>query len=184
MSHGLNTEPTVRVLVPCSIRGLPCRPWLKGLSARYLSAMRTIAVLAAVSLVACSPSREPETQAADSTVSAISAIPTLPKVAPVETDSGPPVRLVLTDTVRRLVMDPKPGDQISALQPPMLQTTDGRHLEFRGSAVTKDSAYFVGDVVLELEEGALPLDGALTTSYCRAGEKLCRTAKRMVRFTR
>ncbi len=100
-----------------------------------------------------------------------------------ETDSGPPVRLVLTDTARRLVMDPKPGDQINALQPPVLQTTDGRRLEFRGPAVTKDSAYFVGDVVLELEEGAIPLEGTLTTSYCRAGEKLCRTAKRTVRFT-
>jgi len=78
-------------------------------------------------------------------------------------------------------MDPEPGDRINALQPPVLQTTDGRRLEFRGSAVTTDSAYFVGEVVLPLGEEALPLEGTLITSYCRAGEKLCRTAKRAVR---
>lgn len=144
--------------------------------------MRTIAVVAAATLVACSPSREPETQAADSTAPAFSVIPTLPKVGPVESDSGPPVRLESIANGTRLVMDPKPGDQINALQPPVLQTTDGRRLAFRGSAVTKDSAYFVGDVVLPLDGAALPLEGTLTTSYCRAGEKLCRTAKRVVRL--
>jgi len=100
----------------------------------------------------------------------------------VETDGGPPVRLDSAAQGTRLVMDPKPGDQINALQPPVLQTTDGRRLEFRGSAVTKDSAYFVGDVVLPLDGTALPIEGTLITSYCRAGEKLCRTAKRVVRF--
>ncbi len=137
-------------------------------------------------LGACSPSREPsartEERAADSAAPAMSAIPTLPKVGPVETDSGPPVRFDSTAPRARLVMDPKPGDQINALQPPVLQTTDGRRLMFGGSAVTKDSAYFVGDVVLMLEAGALPIEGTLITSYCRAGEKLCRTARREVRF--
>jgi hypothetical protein len=142
--------------------------------------MRTIVVLAAASCIACSPAPEPK--AADSTAPAISAIPMLPKVGPVETDSGPPVRLDSTAQGTRLVMDPKPGDQINALQPPVLQTSDGRRLEFRGSAVTTDSAYFVGDVVLSLEATALPIEGTLITSYCRAGEKLCRTAKREVRF--
>ena len=148
--------------------------------------MRMLAVLTIGALAACSSSREPaanaETHAVDSTAPAMSALPTLPKVGPVETDSGPPVRLDSTAQVARLVMDPKPGDQINALQPPVLQTTDGRRLEFRGSAVTTDSAYFVGDVVLPLEGTALPLEGTLTISYCRAGEKLCRTAKRAVRI--
>ena len=148
--------------------------------------MRMLAVLTIGALAACSSSREPaanaEAHAADSTAPAMSALPTLPKVGPVETDSGPPVRLDSAEQGTRLVMDPKPGDQINALQPPVLQTTDGRRLEFRGSAVTTDSAYFVGDVVLPLEGTALPLEGTLTISYCRAGEKLCRTAKRAVRI--
>lgn len=147
-----------------------------------------VAVLAIGALAACSSSREPaansEANTADSTAPALSVIPTLPRVAPLETDSGPPVRLDSTAPYGRLVMDPKPGDQINALQPPLLQTTDGRRLTFGGSAVTKDSAYFVGDVVLTLEAGALPLEGTLNTSYCRAGEKLCRTARREVRFGR
>jgi len=144
--------------------------------------MRTIVAASAVVLVACSSASEQSTPVADSTAPVISAIPTLPKVGPLETDSGPPVRLDSAAQGMRLVMDPKPGDQINALQPPVLQTTDGRRLEFRGSAVTTDSAYFIGDVVLPLEGTALPLEGTLTTSYCRAGEKLCRTAKRAVRF--
>lgn len=144
--------------------------------------MRHIAALTFACLAACSPRADQGTPAADSTAPAISAIPMLPKVGPVETDSGPPVRLDSAAQGTRLVMDPKPGDQINALQPPVLQTTDGRRLEFRGSAVTKDSAYFVGDVVLPLDGAALPLEGTLITSYCRAGEKLCRTAKRVVRF--
>jgi len=144
--------------------------------------MRTIGAVSAFALVACSSAPERSTPIADSTAPAISAIPTLPKVGPVETDSGPPVRLDSAEQGTRLVMDPKPGDQINALQPPVLQTTDGRRLEFRGSAVTTDSAYFVGDVVLPLEGTALPLEGTLTISYCRAGEKLCRTAKRAVRI--
>jgi hypothetical protein len=146
--------------------------------------MRTLAALAAVTLAACSPSREPGAQATDSTAPAISAIPTLPKLGPVEVDSGPPVRIDRTPSGVRLVMVPKPGDQINALQPPVLQTTNGRRLELRGSAVTGDSAYYTDDVVLALDTGALPLEGTLTTSYCRAGESLCRIAKRDVRVNR
>lgn len=151
-----------------------------------VSHTRKVAALAMAMLAACTPSGEPpanaKAHAADSTAPAISAIPTLPKVGRVETDSGPPVRFDSTAPRARLVMDPKPGDQINALQPPVLQTIDGRRLMFGGSAVTKDSAYFVGDVVLMLEADALPIEGTLITSYCRAGEKLCRTARREVRF--
>ncbi|GAB1343003.1 hypothetical protein MASR1M101_21300 [Gemmatimonas sp.] len=120
----------------------------------------------------------------DSTAPALSAIPTLPKVGPAEIDSGPPVKLDTTAAALRLVMNPHPGDQISALQPPFLQTRNGRRLEFRGSAVTKDSLYFVGDVVLPLPADVVTLDGTLTTSYCRAGEKVCRTASRVVSIAR
>lgn len=145
--------------------------------------MRSVTLLATVlALTACSNAREPATPAADSTAPALSAIPTLPKVGPVENDSGPTVRLDTAAGKPRLVMVPRPGDQINALQPPVLNTTDGRRLDFRGPAVTKDSAYFVGDVVSELAPGALPLEGTLVTSYCRLGEKLCRTAKRAVSF--
>lgn len=145
--------------------------------------MRTFALIAAVaSVAACSDARESSVTIADSTAPALSAIPALPRVGPVETDSGPSVRLDTTARGPRLVMVPRPGDQINALQPPVLQTTDGRRLDFRGPAVTSDSAYFVGEVVSELAPGALPLEGTLTTSYCRAGEKLCRTARRAVHF--
>lgn len=143
--------------------------------------MRTLTVLTVASLGACSPSREPVASATDSTAPVSSAIPALPKVGPMETDSGPPVRLDRTASGVRLVMDPAPGDRINALQPPVLQTTNGRRLAFRGSTVTSDSAYFTGDVTLDLAAAVLPLEGTLLTSYCRAGEKLCRTAKRAVR---
>ena len=73
--------------------------------------MRTIAVLAAAR-VACPPSREPETRNADSTVPDFSVMPTLPSVGPVETDSGPPVRLDSAAQGRQSVMTPTPGDQI------------------------------------------------------------------------
>jgi hypothetical protein len=79
-----------------------------------------------------------------------------------------------------LVMAPAPGDQINALQPPLLQTPNGQRLLFTGSAVTADSSYFVGDVTLTVSQDALPLEGTLTTSYCRKGENLCRSAKRLV----
>lgn len=147
--------------------------------------MRLIPIfVVAVTLSACADQRESAVQAVDSTAPAMSAIPTLPKVGPADVDSGPPVKLDTSAAALRLVMDPKPGDQISALQPPFLQTTNGRRLEFRGSAVTKDSLYFVGDVVLALDADTLPLDGTLTTSYCRAGEKVCRTASRTVSIAR
>lgn len=145
--------------------------------------MRTFTIIAAVAcMAACSEARQASNPTADSTAPALSAIPALPQVGPVENDSGPAVRLDTTAAGLRLVMVPRPGDQINALQPPVLETTDGRRLDFRGPAVTADSAYFVGDVVSDLAPGALPLEGNLTTSYCRAGEKLCRTAQRVVRF--
>ncbi|MDQ8158148.1 MAG: hypothetical protein P3B76_11050 [Gemmatimonadota bacterium] len=74
-------------------------------------------------------------------------MPTLPSVGPVEPDSGPPVRLDSAAQGTQFVMTPKPGDQIDALLPPVLQTTDGRRLELRGPVVTTDRTYFVGAVV-------------------------------------
>ena len=162
-----------------------CIEWQPGAFPGYLSGMRIIPIFAAAAMLsACADKPEEAVPAVDSTAPALSAIPTLPKVGPTEVDSGPPVKLDTTAAALRLVMDPHPGDQISALQPPFLQTSNGRRLEFRGSAVTKDSLYFVGDVVVALNADALPLDGTLTTSYCRAGEKVCRTASRVVSITR
>jgi hypothetical protein len=110
-----------------------------------------------------------------------SALPRLPSVGPVEIDSGPAVRVEARANAVRLVMVPNPGDQINALQPPALHMTTGRRILFGASAVTGDSAYFVGDVTATLPDSARPVEGTLTTSYCRAGEKLCRIAKRTVR---
>jgi len=77
-------------------------------------------------------------------------------------------------------MDPAPGDQINALQPPALVLENGQRLLFAGLAVTTDSAYFVGEVALTIPAATLPIRGELTTSYCRKGENLCRTAKRQI----
>jgi hypothetical protein len=129
---------------------------------------------------ACS-APSPEVAVADSTSApAVSAIPALPKFGTVVPDSGPPVRQVRTDTGVRLLMDPAPGDQINALQPPVLVLKNGQRLLFAGLAVTSDSAYFVGEVALALPAATPPIRGELTTSYCRKGENLCRTAKRQI----
>lgn len=178
----MNTDAPVRPQRSMLIR-CPQRISVERQSGRgYHSSMRTLSVCSVVLLVACSNAGEREVMVADSTAPALSAIPALPKLGPVENDSGPAVRLDTAEGARRLVMVLRPGDQINALQPPVLQTTDGRRLEFRGPAVTSDSAYFVGDVVSDLAPDALPIAGTLTTSYCRAGESLCRIAKREVQF--
>jgi hypothetical protein len=131
---------------------------------------------------ACSdtPSDKTARDEQQSTESVVSALPTLPKFGTVVPDSGPPVHQVRTDTGVRLLMDPAPGDQINALQPPALELANGQRLLFAGLAVTKDSAYFVGEVALAIPAASLPMRGELTTSYCRKGENLCRTAKRQI----
>ncbi|AMW03799.1 hypothetical protein [Gemmatimonas phototrophica] len=144
---------------------------------------KTLGILAAFLLCsACSDA--PSDQVADTalppTDAVASALPTLPKFGDVVPDSGPPVQQVRSAAGVRLVMDPAPGDQINALQPPVLVLANGQRLLFAGSAVTKDSAYFVGEVALSVPAATLPLRGELTTSYCRKGENLCRTAKRQI----
>lgn len=112
----------------------------------------------------------------------ISAIPQLPRVGPAEVDSGPRMKQErLADRVR-LVMDPNPGDQINALQPPVLEMASGTRVLFAGTNITSDSLYFVGDVTAEVPASTLPLNGTLTTSYCRKGENLCRSARRLVQI--
>jgi hypothetical protein len=152
--------------------------------------MRQISTLllrtaAMVTLLACAADASPDGQLAGapdtSALGVPSALPALPQVGTITVDSGPAVRVEQRADSVRLVMAPNPGDQINALQPPLLVTENGRRLLFAGSAVTDDSAYFVGDVSLTLPDSARPLAGTLTTSYCRAGERLCRSAKRMVR---
>lgn len=128
-------------------------------------------------VVGCST---PEASPAVDTAGASSALPALPSFGDVLPDSGPPVQsMLLVDSVR-LVMRPNPGDQINALQPPVLETDNGRRILFGASAVTSDSAYFVGEVSATFPDSVLPMRGVLTTSYCRADEKLCRSAKRLV----
>jgi hypothetical protein len=129
---------------------------------------------------ACS-TPSPKSEVADSaSTPTVSAIPTLPTFGREAPDSGPPYRVERLQAGAMLVMDPAPGDQINALQPPAIQTANGQRLLFTGSAVTADSSYFVGDVTLTVSQDALPLEGTLTTSYCRKGENLCRSAKRLV----
>ncbi len=144
------------------------------------------AVIALLALAACAePSSNGHSSAVDTTQSPmISALPQLPRVGPAEVDSGPRVKQERIADGVRLVMDPNPGDQINALQPPVLDAANGTRVAFAGTAITGDSLYFVGDVTALVPASALPLDGTLTTSYCRKGENLCRSARRQVQIDR
>jgi hypothetical protein len=139
---------------------------------------------ASMVLLACTadaPSGERVAAQADTVgLAVLSALPRLPNVGPVDVDSGPAVQVERRADSVRLVMAPNPGDQINALQPPLLVTNNGRRILFGASAVTADRAYFVGEVTATLPDSARPIEGTLTTSYCRAGENLCRSAKRLV----
>ena len=150
--------------------------------------MHRFAFAILLALAACAD-RSPENAidggapVADSTQSPmISALPQLPRVGPAEVDSGPRVKQERTANGVRLVMDPNPGDQINALQPPVLDAANGTRVLFAGTNITSDSLYFVGDVTAEVPASALPLNGTLTTSYCRKGENLCRSARRLVQI--
>jgi hypothetical protein len=99
-----------------------------------------------------------------------------PRMQDAETGRDPQlVHTTIGDSVRLEVIV-QVGDQINAFQPPILTTDNGRRLVLRGSAITADSAYFTTPVTLTVERTALPIRGRLVTSYCRAGEKLCRSA--------
>lgn len=114
-----------------------------------------------------------------------SAIPKLPRFGDAaDRDSGPPLMLERATGAVLLTVDARSGDQINALLPPFIKTTNGRRLDFGGSAVTADSAYFIGAVTVRVADSLLPLTGTLHTSYCRAGENLCRSAQRAVQINR
>lgn len=101
-----------------------------------------------------------------------------------EHDLGPDVRVDLRGDSVMLTIVGSPGDQINALQPPVLELADGVRHVFAGHGITPDSAYFVGEVSLALPRSVLPLTATLQTSYCRVGERLCRSASRPVRVAR
>ncbi len=75
------------------------------------------------------------------------------------------------------------GAQLNALAPPELELVSGERLRFTSPTVTDDSAYFVGAVQASAARSALPMRGVLRTSFCRATEKLCRTAARALTIT-
>ena len=99
-----------------------------------------------------------------------------------EHDLGPDVRADFHGDSVILTVLASPGDQINALQPPVLEMTDGARHVFAGHGITPDSAYFTGAVSLVLPRTVVPLTATLLTSYCRAGERLCRSASRPVRI--
>lgn len=147
----------------------------------------TFAVVLTAGAAGCAPSSDqPAPLTADTTAASTdgqvsSALPRLPKFGdPAAVDSGPPLAVQRTTTGARLEVNPRPGDQINALLPPFIETDDGRRLQFEGPAVTEDSAYFVGAVTTLVADSLLPLRGTLHTSYCKAGERLCRSARRAV----
>jgi hypothetical protein len=148
--------------------------------------MPRVAFVILFALAACAdPSPDHGGAAADSTPSPmVGALPSLPRVGPVEVDSGPRVKQERSPEGVRLVMDPNPGDQINALQPPVLDAANGKRVRFAGTTITRDSLYFVGDVTAAVPLADLPLEGTLTTSYCRQGENLCRSARRQVQIGR
>lgn len=148
-----------------------------------------LSLLAVGATAACAPSGDgASAETTDSVPSATdgavsSALPRLPKFGdPAAVDSGPPLAVQRVASGARLLVDPRPGDQINALLPPFIETDDGRRLQFEGPAVTEDSAYFVGAVTTLVADSLLPLRGTLHTSYCKAGERLCRSAKRPVQI--
>lgn len=147
----------------------------------------TFAAVLTAGVAGCAPSSDqPAPSTADTTAASTdgkvsSALPRLPRFGdPAAVDSGPPLAVQHTATGARLEVNPRPGDQINALLPPFIETDDGRRLQFEGPAVTEDSAYFVGAVTTLVADSLLPLRGTLHTSYCKAGERLCRSAKRAV----
>ncbi|WP_337170150.1 hypothetical protein [Gemmatimonas aurantiaca] len=99
-----------------------------------------------------------------------------------ERDLGPDIRVNFRGDSVILTVLASPGDQINALQPPVLEMTDGARHAFVGHGITPDSAYFTGEVSLVLPRTLVPLTATLLTSYCRAGEQLCRSASRPVRI--
>lgn len=146
-----------------------------------------LALIAGAAMTACQSGRD---QAAEVDASqkgaertaATSALPGLPNFSnAARPDSGPPLVITRDDGGLLLAVDARNGDQINALLPPYLETADGRRLHFGASALTEDSAYFIGQVTARVGDSLLPLHGTLHTSYCRAGENLCRSAKRAVR---
>ncbi|MBL0938965.1 MAG: hypothetical protein IBJ03_08720 [Gemmatimonadaceae bacterium] len=130
---------------------------------------------------AAQPGEQTERGAGDG--AANSAIPKLPRFGDAaDRDSGPPLVVERAGGALLLTVNARSGDQINALLPPFIKTTNGRRLDFGGSAVTADSAYFIGAVTARVADSLLPLTGTLHTSYCRAGENLCRSAQRAVQI--
>lgn len=95
-------------------------------------------------------------------------------------DLGPGYRVLFQNDSVVLVIEPSLGDSVNALQPPVLQLKNGERFVFGGTSVGSDSAYFTSEVTLALPISRLPVDAVLHTSYCRAGERLCRSAARPV----
>lgn len=93
---------------------------------------------------------------------------------------GPELRASFGEDSVILLVEPAVGDSINAMQPPVLELKDGSRHVFAGRAITNDSTYFIGDVTLVLSRSLLPLKGTLYTSYCRSGERLCRSVTRTV----
>lgn len=93
---------------------------------------------------------------------------------------GPELRAGFGEDSVILLVEPAVGDSINAMQPPVLELNDGSRHVFSGRAITSDSTYFTGDVRLVLSRSLLPLKGTLYTSYCRSGERLCRSVTRTV----
>jgi len=152
-----------------------------GMTARVMAGVGTMAMLAA-----CAGDQTSE-QVPDTTsgiASTGSSLPALPQVsqAELETDRqlAPDLRAEARGDSVRLIVTASAGAQINALLPPVLELTGGNRYTLSGTAVTVDSAYFVGDVSVTLARDAFPVVGTLRTSYCRANERLCRNAERAV----
>lgn len=93
---------------------------------------------------------------------------------------GPDYKVQIRGDSAVLIMDPAPGDSINALQPPVLEFDNGDRFVFSGTSVSADSAYFTSDVTLTVPTGMFPIRAALHTSYCPAGERVCRMSTRPV----
>ena len=138
--------------------------------------------LAALALAACAGDRAPVAKSASPAgASVVSALPSLPTLAPdLRPVVAPDLELAFgTDSVR-LTISVEPGARVNALLPPVLQGTDGRRFLLRAPTVSADSAYFVEPASVTIARSALPIRGTLRTSFCRSDEQLCRSAERDV----
>lgn len=137
-------------------------------------------ILASFGVTACAgdPAPVPRPEAG---APIVSALPPLPQLSPELRPVVPPhVDLAFGADSVRVMISVETGARVNALQPPVIEGSDGRRFVLRAPTVTEDSAYFVERASVTVARSVLPIRGTLRTSFCRSDERLCRSAVRDV----